>query len=89
MTALDRTVPGTKQFVCKPPKPEPVQSLEPRESCTVSSISPGNNIGAYYISGGTVLVKVENTWNQGTRSLEDKVGGPSNFTILGAEEPFT
>jgi hypothetical protein len=42
----------------------------------VSSIAPGNNMGAYYISGGSIFVKIENIWNQGAISLEDKMGDP-------------
>jgi hypothetical protein len=55
----------------------------------VSSIAPGNIMGAYYISGGSIFVKIENIWNQGAISLEDNMGGPSNFTVYGARKPFT
>jgi hypothetical protein len=46
-------------------------------------------MGGYYISGGTIFVKIENAWNQGAGSLEDNMGGLSNFTMHRAEEPFT
>jgi hypothetical protein len=42
----------------------------------VSSIAPGYNMGAYYISGGIIFVKIENAWNKGPISLEDKMGTP-------------
>ena len=46
-------------------------------------------MGAYYISGRLIFVKTDNIWNQGARNLNDKMGGPSNFTMHRAEEPFT
>jgi hypothetical protein len=43
---------------------------------------------AYYISGGTIIVKIENTWIQAARSLEDKMGDPSIFTVHRTGESF-